>query len=67
VLALDRADLEFVKNLADPLRHGSAIKFKGSEWRKIILIAWDVTEAYIRFLGEIAHGERQWPISNQGS
>lgn len=59
-LALNRSDLEVVKELADPLRHGCGIKFEGSEWRKIILISWDVTDAYIRFLWQVAKGEKQW-------
>lgn len=61
VLGLNRTDLEVVKELADPLRHGRAIKFEGSEWRKIISISWDVTDAYIRFLWQVAKGEKKWP------
>lgn len=56
-LSVSRADIEFIKKLADPLRHGRAIKFEGAEWRKIVLIAWDVTDAYMRFLRNVAKGE----------
>jgi hypothetical protein len=66
-LGLNRTDLEVVKNLADPLRHGRAVKFEGAEWRKIILISWDVTDAYIRFLCQVAKGERQWPDVKRGA
>jgi len=60
VLGVNRDDLEIVKKLADPLRHGHAIKFDGSEWRKIIRISWDVTEEYIKLLSQILSGERKW-------
>jgi hypothetical protein len=60
MLGVNRDDLEIVKKLADPLRHGRAIKFDGSEWRKIIHISWDVTEAYIMLLSKILSGEKKW-------
>ncbi len=60
VLGVNRGDVEIIKKLADPLRHGRAIKFDGSEWRKIIHISWDVTEAYIKLLSQISSGEKKW-------
>jgi hypothetical protein len=63
VLMLNRADLEVVKKLADPLRHGRLLNFEGSQWREIVRISWNVTDAYIRFLWQVAKGESKWPNS----
>jgi hypothetical protein len=63
VLGLNRADLEVVKKLADPLRHGHLLNFEGSQWREIVRISWNVADAYIRFLWQVAKCERKWPDS----
>lgn len=60
-LGLDRADLEVVKDLADPLRHGGHLHYDGSQWREIVTIAWNAADAYIRLLWEVAEGKRNWP------
>jgi hypothetical protein len=52
----------YIKDFADPLRHGKPpLPMSGAEWRRIILTSWDVAEAYMQFLLQIASGERQWP------
>ena len=61
VLGLNRADLQVLKDLADPLRHGRPLNYYGSQWREIVTITWNVADAYIRFLLEVAKGERKWP------
>lgn len=57
VLGLSRADLEVVKDLADPLRHGGSLSYDGSQWREVIRISWDATDAYIRYLLSMAAGK----------
>jgi hypothetical protein len=61
ILDVETEKLDIIKNLADPLRHGRRVTFKGAEWRQIILISWEVTEAYMKLLYDIATGQRQWP------
>ena len=60
-LNVERKKLDIIKDLADPLRHGRRITFKGAEWRQVILISWEVTEAYMELLNDTTTGHRQWP------
>jgi hypothetical protein len=61
VLAIEEKDLYSIKDLADPIRHGKSIHYRGKQWRDVIRIAWDITEKYIQFLKEILDGKKQWP------
>jgi hypothetical protein len=65
-LGVEREKLEIIKALADPLRHGRRVTFKGAEWRQVILISWEVTEAYMKLLYDIAAGQRRWPDDAAG-
>jgi hypothetical protein len=61
-LDVEEEKIRYIKSFADPLRHGHPPQpMTGAEWRKIILLSWDVAEAYMLFLSQIAGGERRWP------
>lgn len=54
-LGVEKAKVMTIKKLADPLRHGKSIRFTGAEWRNIVLIAWEITEAYMKWRIEVAN------------
>jgi hypothetical protein len=60
-LGIAEEKLREIEKLSVPIRHGKTKNFTGAEWRNIITITWDVTEAYMKLLDQISKGQRRWP------
>jgi len=48
-LDIDRQKIEFIKQFADPVRHGGRKPFKAEEGKKILDYTWEIVDKYIVF------------------
>lgn len=49
-LDVDRVDIDFVKNFADPVRHGDILNLSGQERDQIFVKTWSIIYKYIEYL-----------------
>lgn len=47
VAKCDRADIDFVKDLAEPIRHGQIVKMTGNDIEQSLLKTWNLVDAYL--------------------
>ena len=51
-LNIDRVKIDFIKQFADPVRHGGKKQFTTDEGRKILDYTWEIVDKYIVFASD---------------
>jgi hypothetical protein len=48
-LAVDRADIETIKQMADPVRHGDSAAISGDQRAKTFALTWSIVNSFVKY------------------